>query len=154
MSIYDKEQKGPITAISSVNGNLVATVGQKIYVFQFKDKDLFGMAFIDSQVYIHQLVTLKNFILVADIMKSVDLLQFQEDYRTLAVISRDPHPLEVYAVEYLVDNGSCAFAVTDADKNISLRFYNFVTNCEMLSCLKIPRPELPFVKKLYYKLHT
>ena len=39
------------------------------------------MAFIDSQVYIHQLVILKNFILVGDVMKSVDLLQFQEDYR-------------------------------------------------------------------------
>ena len=39
-AVYDKEQKGPITAISSVNGNLVATVGQKIYVFQFKDKEV------------------------------------------------------------------------------------------------------------------
>ena len=122
-ALYEKEQKGPITAISSVNGNLVATVGQKIYVFQFKDKDLFGMAFIDSQVYIHQLVSLKNFILVGDIMKSVDLLQFQEDYRTLAVISRDPHQLEVYAVEYLVDGSTCAFAVTDADKNVSVFMY-------------------------------
>lgn len=37
-TVYDKEQKGPITAIAAVNGYLVATVGQKIYVFQFKNK--------------------------------------------------------------------------------------------------------------------
>ena len=33
---------------------------------------------------------------------------------------RDPHKLEVYCVEYVVDNGSIAFAVTDADKNLIL----------------------------------
>ena len=31
---------------------------------------------------------------------------------------RDPHKLEVFCAEYVVDNGSLAFAVTDADKNL------------------------------------
>lgn len=122
-AVYEKEQKGPITAISAVNGYLVATEGQKIYVYKFKDRELFGLAFIDSQIYIHQLVSLKNFILVGDVMKSVDLLQFQEDFRTLAVISRDPNPVEVYAVQFLVDNTTCSFAVTDSNKNLSLYMY-------------------------------
>ncbi len=122
-TVYDKEQKGPITAIGAVNGFLVAAVGQKIYIFQFKNKDLFGVAFIDSQIYVHQLSTLKNFILVGDVMKSVDLLQFQQDYRTLAVISRDARPLEVYATDFMVDNADLAFVVTDADKNINVFMY-------------------------------
>ena len=58
-------------------------------------KNLYGVAFIDSQIYIHKLCSIKNFILVGDVMKSVDLLQFQQDYRTLAVISRDHRNLEV-----------------------------------------------------------
>ena len=44
--VYEKEQKGPITAVAAVNGFLVATVGQKIYIFQFKNQDLLGVAFI------------------------------------------------------------------------------------------------------------
>jgi cleavage and polyadenylation specificity factor subunit 1 len=62
--------------------------------FQFKNQDLFGVAFIDSQIYVHTLCCMKSFILVGDVMKSIDLLQFQQDYRTLAVISRDPRPVE------------------------------------------------------------
>ena len=79
--VYEKEQKGPITAVDSVNGFLVATVGQKVYIFQFKNQDLFGVAFIDSQIYVHTIATMKNFIFIGDVMKSVDLLEFQADYR-------------------------------------------------------------------------
>ena len=62
-----------------------------------KNKELYGMAFIDSQIYIHQLVSLKNFLLVGDVMNSVDLLMYQPDYRTLAVVSKDTRPIEVYS---------------------------------------------------------
>ncbi len=81
------------------------------------------MAFIDSQIYIHSLCSIKNFILVGDCMKSVDLLQFQEDYRTLAVISRDSRHLEVYTTEFYVDNRQLGFLVTDVDKNLILYGY-------------------------------
>ena len=66
---------------------------------------------------------MKSFILVGDVMKSIDLLQFQQDYRTIAVISRDPRPLEVYSVEFIIDNANLAFAVTDADKNLTVYMY-------------------------------
>ena len=48
------------------------------FFFQFKNQDLFGVAFIDSQIYVHTLCCMKSFILVGDVMKSIDLLQFQQ----------------------------------------------------------------------------
>ena len=123
-TMYDKEQKGPVTAISAVSGFLVSTVGQKIYIWQFKDKDLHGIAFIDSQVYVHQIHSLKNFLLVGDVYKSINVLQYQQDYRTVSLISRDTNPMEVYATEFTIDNGHLGFVATDSMRNLCVFMYS------------------------------
>ncbi|XP_043489722.1 cleavage and polyadenylation specificity factor subunit 1 isoform X1 [Polistes fuscatus] len=121
--IYAKEQKGPITAITQVSGFLVSAVGQKIYIWQLKDNDLVGVAFIDTQIYIHQMLSIKSLILVADVYKSISLLRFQEEYRTLSLVSRDFRPAEVYTIEYLIDNNNLGFIVADGESNLALFMY-------------------------------
>ncbi|KAK0170083.1 hypothetical protein PV328_010688 [Microctonus aethiopoides] len=121
--IYAKEQKGPITAITQVSGFLVSAVGQKIYIWQLKDNDLIGVAFIDTQIYIHQMLSIKSLILIADVYKSISLLRFQEEYRTLSLVSRDFRPAEVYTIEYLIDNTNLGFIVADGESNIALYMY-------------------------------
>lgn len=65
----------------------------QIYIWQLKDNDLVGVAFIDTNIYIHQLLSIKSLILVADVYKSISLLRFQEEYRTLSLVSRVGLPL-------------------------------------------------------------
>ncbi|RZF44304.1 hypothetical protein LSTR_LSTR006854 [Laodelphax striatellus] len=72
--VYSKEQKGPVTAMTHALGFLISAVGQKIYIWQLKDNDLVGVAFIDTQIYIHQILAIKSLILVADVYKSISLL--------------------------------------------------------------------------------
>lgn len=60
----------------------------QIFLWVLKDNDLTGMAFIDTQLYIHQMMSIKNFILAADLMKSVSLLRYQEESKTLSLVSR------------------------------------------------------------------
>ncbi|XP_019876681.2 cleavage and polyadenylation specificity factor subunit 1 [Aethina tumida] len=121
--IYAKDQKGPVTALSQVKGFLVSAVGQKIYIWQLKDNDLVGVAFIDTQIYTHQILTIKSLLLVADVYKSISLLRFQEEYRTLSLVSRDFRACEVYSVEYMIDNSNLAFLVSDREKNLVLYMY-------------------------------
>ncbi|XP_067007220.1 cleavage and polyadenylation specificity factor subunit 1 isoform X2 [Anabrus simplex] len=121
--VYSKEQKGPVTAITHVVGFLVSAVGQKIYIWQLKDNDLVGVAFIDTNIYIHQLLSIKSLILVADVYKSISLLRFQEEYRTLSLVSRDFRPAEVYTCEFLLDNVQMGFLIADAEKNLVLYMY-------------------------------
>ncbi|XP_050511549.1 cleavage and polyadenylation specificity factor subunit 1 isoform X11 [Diabrotica virgifera virgifera] len=121
--IYAKDQKGPVTALSQVKGFLVSAVGQKIYIWQLKDNDLIGVAFIDTQVYTHQILTIKSLLLVGDVYKSIALLRFQEEYRTLSMVSRDFKPNEVYSIEYMIDNSSLGFLVSDGEQNLAMYMY-------------------------------
>ena len=68
--------------------HLIITIFLQIYIWQLKDDDLVGVAFIDTQIYIHQIITIKNMILAADVFKSISLLRFQEEYRTLSLVSK------------------------------------------------------------------
>ncbi|KAL1516840.1 hypothetical protein ABEB36_000686 [Hypothenemus hampei] len=121
--IYAKEQKGPVTALSQVRGFLVSAVGQKIYIWQLKDNDLIGIAFIDTQVYTHQILTIKSLILIADVYQSISLLRFQEEYRTLSMVSRDLRACEVYGIEYMIDNSNMGFLMSDREKNLTICMY-------------------------------
>ncbi|XP_030753926.1 cleavage and polyadenylation specificity factor subunit 1 [Sitophilus oryzae] len=121
--IYAKDQKGPVTALSQVKGFLVSAVGQKIYIWQLKDNDLIGVAFIDTQVYTHQILTIKSLLLISDVYQSISLLRFQEEYRTLSMVSRDFRACEVYATEYMIDNSNLGFLMSDKEKNLAICMY-------------------------------
>ena len=54
---------------------------QSLTWFKLQDKELHGIAFIDSNIYIHQIHALKNFLLVGDVYQSINVLQYQQDYR-------------------------------------------------------------------------
>ncbi|XP_078335129.1 cleavage and polyadenylation specificity factor subunit 1-like isoform X2 [Crassostrea virginica] len=122
-TVYEKEQKGPVTAIADINGLLITAIGQKLYIWQLKDNDLMGVAFIDTQIYIHTLVTIKHIILAGDILKSVQVYQYQEEHKVLSIVSRDPRPLEVYTADYLIDNTQLCCLVSDRMKNLIVYSY-------------------------------
>ena len=122
--LYDKEQMGPISAIDQVDGLLFTCIGKKIFMWSFKDtKELIGVAFIDAELYIHTAISLKNYILVADIAKSIQLLQYREDQKSLSLISKDPYPLRCYTIEYITDGNQLGYLVSDSEKNLHLFLY-------------------------------
>ncbi|CAH8519444.1 unnamed protein product [Schistosoma rodhaini] len=122
--IHDGEQKGPVTALTSCQGHLISAIGQKIYIWTLKNTDLVGVAFVDSELYIHNLLCVKNLVLAADVLKSVQLLRFQSDLRVLSVVSRDNISREVYTSNFFVDGRRLGFMVSDELGNVTIYSYD------------------------------
>ncbi|XP_037549569.1 cleavage and polyadenylation specificity factor subunit 1 [Nematolebias whitei] len=125
--IVPQQEAFSIQLISPVSWETIPNTRQhvvcKIFLWALKDNDLTGMAFIDTQLYIHQMISIKNFIPAADLMRSISLLRYQEESKTLSLVSRDAKPLEVYSVEFMVDNNQLGFLVSDRDKNLFVYMY-------------------------------
>lgn len=116
--MHDREEKGPVTAVDSILGYLVAAVGQKVYIWQYQNNSLKGIAFVDIQIYCHRMVTIKNYILIGDVHKSIALLRYQEDMRVLSYVSRDSRQLDIFATDFFIDQTHIQFVATDSDRNM------------------------------------
>ena len=43
---------------------------------------------MDAQLYVHQMVSIKNLVLIADIQMSISVLRYQVDHRVLSIVTR------------------------------------------------------------------
>nr|CAG8506381.1 12436_t:CDS:10 [Entrophospora candida] len=119
-----EEVKGSVTTICDVNGYLLTCVGPKIFIRAFEDNDcLISVAFIDIQLYASNVVSIKDFILLGDVYKSVWFLGFQEEPAKLVLVGKDYNSLEVSCLSFLIDEPALYFVVADMDKNIHMFQY-------------------------------
>jgi cleavage and polyadenylation specificity factor subunit 1 len=68
--------KGPVTAINHSNGDLIVCLGSKILVYSLEDEENpQPISFLDAQVYINIVSTLKEYLLIGDVCKSIWFLR-------------------------------------------------------------------------------
>ncbi|KAI5121116.1 hypothetical protein M0805_002789 [Coniferiporia weirii] len=120
------EAKGPVTALCGMNGYLVSSMGQKIFVRALDlDERLVGVAFLDVGVYVTSLRTIKNLLLIGDAVRSVWFVAFQEDPFKLVVLAKDVQQLCVATADFLfASTGQFYIAVGDEEGVIRLLEYD------------------------------
>jgi len=118
---WEKSHRGPASAMADLEGHLIVAVGPKLLVHRWSHdtEDLVPCAFHDAQIYICTIRTMKNFIILGDIFKSIHFFVWKDfSPRTLEHLGSDFSQLEVFACEFLACDKHVSFIVSDARRNI------------------------------------
>jgi cleavage and polyadenylation specificity factor subunit 1 len=123
--VYEKEQRGPVSAITQVDGNVAIAIGTKILVFHFEDRrELEGVAFFDCQMLTVCMASIKNYFLLGDIYKGAHFMRWKERIQQIELLSKDYDPCQSLAVEFLVDGPELTLLVCDTTCNLHAFSYN------------------------------
>ncbi|KAG7097937.1 hypothetical protein E1B28_005248 [Marasmius oreades] len=119
------DAKGPVTALCGLNGYLVSSMGQKIFVRAFDlDERLVGVAFLDVGLYVTSLRSLKNLLLISDAVKSISFVAFQEEPYKLVILGKDvPHRC-INRVDFFFTENEMMLVASDEDGIIRMYDYN------------------------------
>lgn len=119
------DAKGPVTALCGMNGYLVSSMGQKIFVRAFDlDERLVGIAFLDVGMYVTSLRSVKNLLVIGDAVKSVWFVAFQEDPYKLVVLAKDIHRISVTRADLFFAENRVAIVAGDEDGVIRVYEYD------------------------------
>ena len=124
------DSRAPVTAISQLNGFLVSTCGQKIYVRALeKEEWLISIAFLDCPFYISSIRVVKNFVLLGDAERSLMFYAFQEEPYRFVELGRDLRDHKVVCAEYLVHGER--LGLISGDENGVVRVYEYAPDSAM-----------------------
>ncbi|KAG6554300.1 hypothetical protein Mapa_004216 [Marchantia paleacea] len=121
--VYSKEMKGCISAIASLQGNLLLAIGAKIILHTWNGSELNGAAFFDAPLFVVSLNIVKNFVLFGDIHKSIYFLNWKEEGAQLICLAKDFSSLDCFTTEFLIDGSTLSLLVSDSRKNIQIFSY-------------------------------
>ncbi|KAI7867053.1 CPSF A subunit region-domain-containing protein [Mucor mucedo] len=122
--LHTEDVKGAVTAMCNISGHLASCIGSKVIVWSLEDDEsLVGVAFIDVQIYVTSMSSIKNFILLGDAQKSIWFLGFQLEPAKLSLLGKDYQSFEVGCVDFIIDDKSLYLVVGDTSENLDLYQY-------------------------------
>ncbi|CAI5487943.1 unnamed protein product [Closterium sp. Naga37s-1] len=128
--LYSKEpiagssQRGSVAALTALQGNLLLAVGRQLVLYAWNGVELEGIAFLDAPLYVVSMATVKSFVIVGDVLKSVYFLHWREEGAQLTLLARDFSSLPITAVDFLIDGSALGLLAADTAKNLQVFAYS------------------------------
>ena len=130
--IHHEDTKGAVGSICSLEGYLCMAIGPKVMMYSFESGDsLVGIAFLDTNLFVTTMTTLKSFMYLGDIQKGTCFNAYQDEPSKLATLGKNFYQSGISAVEFLVDGPHLALLSADFDNNIQVLTYSPFTIASM-----------------------
>lgn len=123
--LFEKEEKGPVSAVNSVMGCILMAVGSKMMMYSFESgQELTGKAFYDAEIYIISIRVLKNYLILSDAYKSVLMLVWKPWSRQMLLLGKDYNPARSTDAEFLVHGDTMRTVAADMKGNLQMLAYD------------------------------
>lgn len=122
--IAEKELLSPVTAVAAMEGYVIAGVGPLVSVYKLVGDEIVHLSFAFGQLYCSSIATLKQYVVAADMCKSISFMYFRERNNSVNFLGQDYETVTCYATEFLIENDKMSLVVSDERGNI--RLLNFV----------------------------
>ncbi|GAQ89308.1 Cleavage/polyadenylation specificity factor [Klebsormidium nitens] len=149
-AVYKEEHRAGITAVSAVQGCLLAAVGSKLILYRWDGQSLVTAAFFDAPMYVTSITALKSYVLVGDFQRSLHFLAWVDTpaMAQLRELAKDYAPAAVAATAALTDGKAVALLAADFEKTIRVYEYSppslqlvckaeFYTGAGIAKCLRV-----------------
>jgi DNA damage-binding protein 1 len=90
--VTQQQTKGAVYCLATINGKLVAGINSKVQLYGWQStaqKKLTPEASCHGSILVLQIKVMKDFILVADLMRSISLLTYNKETNTIEELARD-----------------------------------------------------------------
>lgn len=121
--IAEKELFSPVTAVASMEGYVIAGVGPQISVYKLVGDEIVHLSFAFGQLYCASIASLKQYVVAADMCKSVSFMYFRERNNSVNFLGKDYEHVTSYAAEFLLEHENMSIIVSDRKANVQLMNY-------------------------------
>lgn len=121
--IAEKELFSPVTAVASMEGYVIAGVGPQISVYKLVGDEIVHLSFAFGQLYCSSIASLKQYVVAADMCKSVSFMYFRERNNSVNFLGKDYEHVTSYAAEFLLEHENMSMIVSDGKANVQIMNY-------------------------------
>lgn len=121
--IAEKELVSPVTAVAPMEGYVIASVGPLVSVYKLVGDEIVHLSFAFGQLYCTSIASLKQYVVTADMAKSVSFMYFRERNKSVNFLGQDYEMVQSYATEFLIENNNVSIILTDSDGHVRLLNY-------------------------------
>lgn len=121
--IAEKELFSPVTAVASMEGYVIAGVGPQVSVYKLVGDEIIHLSFAFGQLYCTALASLKQYVVAADMCKSVSFMYFRDRNNSVNFLGKDYEHVTSYATEFLIENENVSIIVSDGNANVQMMNY-------------------------------
>eukprot|EP00178_Gracilaria_changii_P004235 TRINITY_DN1662_c0_g1_i1.p1 TRINITY_DN1662_c0_g1~~TRINITY_DN1662_c0_g1_i1.p1 ORF type:complete len:1909 (+),score=259.12 TRINITY_DN1662_c0_g1_i1:10735-16461(+) len=126
--IAEKDLPAPVTAVAAMEGYVIAGVGPQISVYKLVGDELIHLSFAFGQLYCTSIASLKQYVVAADMCKSVSFMYFRDRNNSVNFLGKDYEHVRSYATEFLIENEHMSIIVSDGSGNFQLMNYVHASN--------------------------